>query len=193
MEANEAHELIEEALEESEARHSAVEAKEKSAERQFRDRVSGLVGVFALLLALVHMASAGAQRESLLLAIDGSDTYAYMQAKIVRETVLLANANMPGLDRDVRAGLLVEAMRLRQPDKNGHGIGQLQEKGADLRRESRASAKASEGYELGETALQVAIVLLSIAMIASSRRMVWGAGLLAGAGVVLAVLTAFGI
>ena len=193
MEAAEARDLIEEALEESEARHEAEEVKEKSAERIFRDRVSALVGVFALLLALVHMAAAGAQRESLLSAIDGSDTFAYMQAKIVRETVLLANANMPGLDRDVRAGLLVEAMQLRQPNKKGHGIGQLQAKGEELRAQSRAKAIASEGYELGETALQLAIVLLSISLIIASRRMVWGASLLAGAGVLAAVLTGLGV
>ncbi|HWU01647.1 MAG TPA: DUF4337 family protein [Novosphingobium sp.] len=189
MEAAEARELIEDAIERTEA----AGEREKAAEHAFRNRVSVLVGVFALLLAVVHTAAAGAARDSLLSAIEGSDTYAYMQAKTVRETVLIANANMPGLDRDVRASEMGEAMRLRGPDHNGHGIVQLQERGAELRKESRAAAIRSEGYEMAETALQLAIVLLSIALIAQSRPIVWGASSLAGAGILLAVLTALGV
>ena len=41
----------------------------------------------------------------------------------------------------------------------------LQAEGSRQRERSTSKAAASEGYELGETALQVAIVLLSIAMI----------------------------
>ncbi|HZU63107.1 MAG TPA: DUF4337 family protein, partial [Novosphingobium sp.] len=89
MEADEARDLIEETVEEAKAADAG--------ERAFRARVSVLVGVFALLLALIHMAGAAAQRDSLLNAIEASDTFAYMQAKTVRETVLLTNANMPGL------------------------------------------------------------------------------------------------
>lgn len=185
MEADEARDLIEETVEEAKAADAG--------ERAFRARVSVLVGVFALLLALIHMAGAAAQRDSLLNAIEASDTFAYMQAKTVRETVLIANANMPGLDRDVRASEMGEAMRLRGPDHNGHGIVQLQERGAELRKESRAAAIRSEGYEMAETALQLAIVLLSIALIAQSRPIVWGASSLAGAGILLAVLTALGV
>ncbi|MDP9056440.1 MAG: DUF4337 domain-containing protein, partial [Pseudomonadota bacterium] len=58
---------------------------------------------------------------------------------------------------------------------------------------STARAIASEGYEFGETALQVAIVLLSIAMITMSTRVMWTAGILAGCGTVLALLTALGL
>ena len=64
---------------------------------------------------------------------------------------------------------------------------------ARQRQISTQKAIASEGYEFGETALQVAIVMLSIAMITASSRMMWTACLLAGAGVVLALLTAVGV
>ncbi len=193
MEAADAHELIEEALEESEARHEAAERRHKSEERHFRDRASVLVGLFAVLLAIVHSAAAGAQRESMLASIEASDNFAYMQAKIVRETVLLTASRMPGLEGETRANELGEATRLGQPDAAGHGIGQLQAMGTQQRQRSTERAIASEGYELGETALQVAIVLLSIAMITLSRRVIWVAGVLAGCGVVLALLTAIGV
>ena len=45
----------------------------------------------------------------------------------------------------------------------------------------------------GETALQVAIVLLSIALVAGSRKIVLGAIFLALAGIGVAVATAFGL
>ena len=193
MEAADAHELIEEALEESETRQNAAANREKSEERKFRDRASVLVGIFAVLLAIVHTAAASAQRESMLSSIEASDNFAYMQAKIVRETVLLAASRMPGLESETRATELGEATRLRQPDKRGHGIGQLQAEGTRQRQISTEKAIASEGYEFGETALQVAIVLLSIAMITMSTRVMWAAGILAGCGAVLALLTALGL
>ncbi len=193
MEAADAHELIEEALEKSEVRHEIAEHREKSQERKFRDRASVLVGMFAVLLAIVHTAAASAQRESMLSSIEASDNFAYMQAKIVRQTVLLAASRMPGLESETRAAELGEATRLRQPDKAGHSIGQLQAAGSRQRQISRERAIASEGYEFGETALQVAIVLLSIAMITMSTRVMWVAGSLASCGVILALLTAVGV
>lgn len=193
MEAADAHDMIEEALEESEARHEREENRARSAERKFRDRASVLVGIFAVLLAIVHTAAASAQRESMLSSIEASDNFAYMQAKKIRETVLLTASRMPGLENETRAAELGEATRLNQPDAAGHGIGQLQAEGSRERQLSTARAIASEGYEFGETALQVAIVLLSIAMITASTRVMWVACSLAGCGVVLAVLTALGL
>jgi hypothetical protein len=182
MEASEARDLIEEAIAETE-----------SHEAGFRNRLAVLVGVFALALAVVHTAGASAQRASLLDSIEASDTFAYMQAKTIREAVFRTASSTPGIDPDTRAADLGEATRLRQDDGAGHGIDQLRARGTALRLESLSKARASEGYELGETALQVAIVLLSIAMIAQSAQIVKGASLLAGLGVLVALLTAFGV
>lgn len=191
MEAAEAKDLIEDALEESEARRDAEVQEEKKAERHFRDRVSLLVGLFAVLLAIVHMAGSSASRDSLLSSIEASDTFAYMQAKIVREAVV-RSAGESATDPAARARDLAEAARLRAPDRAGHGITQLQERGAELRAEGKVKATASEGYELGETSLQLAIVILSIALIAQSRQIVLGACAFAVAGVAVSIFTALG-
>ena len=179
MEPTEARELIEEAI-----------AAEDNHERAFRNRVSVLVGLFALALAVVHTVGAAAQRESLLASIEASDTFNYMQAKTIREAVFRTASSTPGIDSDTRAADLGEVTRLRQDDAAGHGIDQLRKRGLELRQESVAKSSAAEGYELGETALQVAIVLLSIALVEQSRRLVTGASGLAGLGVAVAVLTA---
>ena len=192
MEPTDAKDLIDEAIERAEEHHDAEAALERAKERSFRDRVSLLVGVFAVVLAIVHMSAAGAQRESLLKGIEASDTFAYMQAKIVRETVLkTAAAN--GHDPAQIAEWTTEARRLRENDAAGHGIKQLQEAGAAQRNEGNSSASAGEKYELAETALQLAIVLLSIALIARSVWITLTASTFAVAGIALATATHFGV
>ena len=191
MEPTEAKELIEEAIE-TEDRERDTEARAEAAkERGFRNRVALMVGIFAVLLAIVHMAAAAAARESLLTAVEASDTYAYMQAKNIREAVF-KTAAAGSASADDRAAFAAEAKRLRAPDPEGHGIAQLRDKGARLERENAVARRASEGYELGETALQVAIVLLSIAIVARSSAIVGGAALFAGLGVVCALIARAG-
>ncbi|GAA0308601.1 hypothetical protein GCM10009087_18280 [Sphingomonas oligophenolica] len=193
MEPADAKDLIDEAIERVEERQGAEERAERDQERRFRDRVSLMVGGFAVALAIVHMAAAGAQRESLLKGIEASDAFAYMQAKIVRETVLKTAAAETGAAPADREGWRKEAVRLRRPDAAGHGIGQLEAAGASQRAAGERAARSGEGYELGETALQMAIVLLSIAMVARSRWIAIGAAAVAGLGVATAIATSAGI
>jgi hypothetical protein len=193
VEPADAKDLIDEAIERAEAERSIADAPERAAEKRFRDRVSLMVGVCAVALAVIHMAAAGAARESLLRGIAASDTFAYMQAKIVRETVAQVAAQSTSLAAADRAGWAAEAARLRAPDAKGHGIAQLEAAGMRERASGEDAAHAVEGYELGETALQMAIVLLSIALVAQSRAIVAGALLLAGAGALSALATISGL
>ena len=192
MEPTDAKDLIDEAIERAEEHHDTEAAVERAKERQFRDRVSLLVGVFAVLLAIVHMSAASAQRDSLLKGIEASDTFAYMQAKIVRETVLkTAAAN--GHDAAQIVAWSTEAHRLRNNDAAGHGIDQLQALGKLEREEGNSAASAGERYELAETALQLAIVLLSIALIARSIWITLAASAFAVIGIAVAIATHFGV
>lgn len=192
VEPADAKDMIDEAIERAEQERDDAASAERGRDRTFRDRVSIMVGVFAVALAIVHMAAAGAARESLLKGIAASDSFAYMQAKIVRETVLRTAAAGTSGDAAERARWSAEAARLRGPDPAGHGIGQLRREGDELRRDGARAAAAGEGFETGETALQLAIVLLSIALVARSRPIVAGATLFAVVGVGWAVATWLG-
>ncbi len=193
MEPADAKDLIDEAIDRAEEERDGANAAERAHEKRFRDRVSLMVGVCAVLLAIIHMAAAGAARESLLRGIAASDTFNYMQAKIVREAVAKAAAQSGALAPADRAGWAAEAARLRAPDAHGHAIQQLEVTGKAERAEGEHAARAVEGYELGETGMQMAIVLLSIALIARSRAIVGGALLLAAAGTVSALTTFLGM
>lgn len=189
VEPADAKELIEEAIEETEK----VDRAERAIEKRFRDRVSILVGVFAVLLAIIHVAAAGNAREGVLKTIEASDTYNYMQAKIIREQILKTAAQQPSVAPSAKASLLKDAQKLRNPDKAGHGISQLQPAADRLRDEGERASRKGEWYEFAETALQVAIVLLSIALVARSWAIVAGAMSLAGLGALLAIITAIGL
>ena len=193
MEPADAKDLIDQAIERAEESSNAADRKERESERRFRDRVSLLVGGFAVALAIVHMNAAGAQRESVLEHIAASDSFAYMQAKIVRETVLKTAAAQPGASPADRADWAREAARLRTADRAGHAIGQLEQAGAEQRAAGERAAHRGEGFELGETALQLAIVLLSIAMVARSKWITLGASIVAGGGILLAIAVVFGL
>jgi hypothetical protein len=189
VEPAEAKEMIEEAIEEAEK----VDREERALERQFRNRVSILVGLFAVLLAIIHVAAAGNARDGVLKTIQASDTYNYMQAKIIREAVLKAAAQEPSLSPSARADMLKQAAKLRNPDAAGHGISQLQPQADRLRDEGELASSKGEWYEFAETAMQVAIVLLSIALVARSWAIVAGASSLAALGAILALATAIGM
>ena len=193
VEPADAKELIDEAIERSEERHEHADAVEQAAERRFRNFVSIMVGVFAVALAIVHMAASSAARETLVKSIEASDTYNYMQAKIIRESVFKTAAASSAFDSTSRKEWTKEAQRLRDADSSGHGIDQLRKSADGQREESVREGRSGEGYELGETALQMAIVLLSIALVARSRKIVGGALLLALVGTCIAIATAAGM
>ena len=193
MEATDAKDLIEEAIERSELKIEEAEKAERSKERMFRERVSLMVGGFAVALAVIHMAAAGAQRESVLKQIEASDSFAYMQAKIIRETVLKTAAASNSVADTDKKTWTDEAIQLRTPSNSGHGIGQLQELGTKQHEEGLKASSIGEAFELGETGLQLAIVLLSIALITRSIWIAITASLFAFAGIALAVGTHFGV
>ena len=143
VEPEDARELIEEAVEEAEK----VDRAEREIEKRFRNRVSILVGLFAVLLAIIHVAAAENARNGVLKTTQASDTYDYMQAKIIREAIVKTAAQNHSYDADARTAMLKEASRLRNPDAAGHGIGQLQRTGERLREEGEASSKKGEWFE----------------------------------------------
>ncbi len=193
MEAAEAKEIVDHAIERVEEKTEAAGKAECLQERTFRDRVSLMVGAFAVALAIVHMAANGAQRASLLKGIEASDSFAYMEAKIVRETVLKTAAGSANASDVEKKAWQDEALRLRGPDVSGHGIGQLQELGTAQREEGQKAAATGEAYELGETELQLAIVLSSIALVARSIWIAGGAAVFAFLGIAAAIATRLGM
>ena len=198
MEPTDAAELISEIRE---------ERAEHEAEDKFRDRAAMLIAIMAMLLAVGSLGGGNVAEDMIHNNIKASDTWAFFQAKNVRQTqyrlaadeleVQLAN---PGLSPEVRAALQEKVDTYRatvaryddEPDPaapgdslRGEGKKQLsaQARGYEALRE-RAGAQDSN-FDYSEVAFQLAIVLGSVAILALSRKVLY---ISIGLGVIGAVL-----
>lgn len=186
MDATDAADLISEIRE---------ERAEHEAEDKFRDRAALLIAIMAILLAIGSLGGGNVAEDMIHNNIKASDTWAFFQAKNVRQTqyrlaadeleVQLAN---PGLSPEVRSALQqkVDAYKATiaryddEPDPTapadtlrGEGKKQLsaQARSYEALRE-RAGAQDSN-FDYSEVAFQLAIVLGSVAILALSRKVLY--------------------
>jgi Domain of unknown function (DUF4337) len=161
-------------------------------------RIAVLIAVLAAALALAEMGEKAAQNAYLTHHIALSDDYAFYQAKNARATMwtvqagLLANlpnAAEPGPQAEAKRAKEAEA-RLRD-EPGGDGMKQLAER-ADAEKEARDHAfHRYHQFELVVGALQIAIVLASVAVVTRIVALAIGAGLIglmaAGFGLLVGV------
>ena len=198
MEPTDAAELISEIREER-ASHEA--------EDKFRNRAALLIAIMAMLLAVGSLGGGNVAEDMIHNNIKASDTWAFFQAKNVRQTqyrlaadeleTQLAN---PGLSPEVRTALQekVNAYRatvtryddepdLAAPTDSLRGEGKKQLSAQARRYESlreRAGAQDSN-FDYSEVAFQLSIVLGSVAILALSRKVLY---ISIGLGVIGALL-----
>lgn len=147
------------------------------------------IGVMALALLLVHFALGHVQQGAMAATLASTDARVAYEAQKLRQSVLFAHANMPGLDRDVRAAELAEAAAMGQ----GKGAEALQADLTAIRQTAASLSGRAHGLELAEAALQLAILLMAAGMAASSPWIMRGGMGVAALGVVLAALAGLGL
>ncbi|HEV3052728.1 MAG TPA: DUF4337 domain-containing protein [Longimicrobium sp.] len=198
MEPTDAAELISEIREER-ASHEA--------EDKFRDRAAMLIAIMAMLLAVGSLGGGNVAEDMIHNNIKASDTWAFFQAKNVRQTQYRLAADEletqladPGLSAEVRAALQKKVDTYRatvtryddEPDPaapadslRGEGKKQLSARARQFEAlRERASAQDSN-FDYSEVAFQLAIVLGSVAILALSRKVLY---LSIGLGVIGALL-----
>lgn len=198
MEATDAAELISEIREER-ASHEA--------EDKFRNRAALLIAIMAMLLAVGSLGGGNVAEDMIHNNIKASDTWAFFQAKNVRQTqyrlaadeleTQLAN---PGLSPEVRAALQekVDAYRATvaryddEPDPEapadslrGEGKKQLSAQARQYESLRERAGAQDSNFDYSEVAFQLAIVLGSVAILALSRKVLY---ISIGLGVIGAVL-----
>ncbi len=196
----EAHEIAEQIHEDSESHAHAAPTHD-----WFRRLTAIYVGVTAMLLAIAALGGADATKEMLNANIHASDTWAFYQAKYIRqihyqtaaEELELLAAGAPGLSPEhlAKVGELVKRYRdtaaryESEPPKKagmkGEGKKELLATAEEWGAKRDHAAAQTPNFEYAEAALQIAIVLGSVAIVAASPFLLGLSGILAVFGVLL--------
>jgi hypothetical protein len=157
-------------------------------------RVAVLIAVLAAVLALAEIGEKGAQNEYLTHHVALADDWAFYQAKNLRAAVLAAEAGILGnLPNAAEAGPQAEIKRARETEARmrdepqGDGMKQLAERAKAQEAARDEAFHRYHEFELVVGALQIAIVLASVAVVTRIT------ALAVGAGVIGAVAAGFGL
>ena len=198
MEATDAAELISEIRE---------ERAEHEAESTFRNRAALLIAVMAMMLAIGSLGGGNVAEDMIHNNIKASDTWAFYQAKNVRQTAYRLAADemrlqlaSPALSPQARSELEGTLARYEQtiaryddePDPDapadtlrGEGKKQLSAQARRYEALRERAGNQDSNFDYSEVAFQLAIVLGSVAILSMSRAIL---GLSMGLGIIGAVL-----
>ena len=160
----------------------------------FRKLAGIYLGVVALLLAIASLGGGAATKEMLSANIHASDTYAYYQAKVLRQVQYQVAADFLETagngDPQKIAGLVKRyrdtAARYESEPATGDGKKELLVKAHEWEARRDVAATRDPNFEFAEAFLQIAIVIGSVSIVAASR---WLLGLSATAAVCGLALT----
>jgi hypothetical protein len=191
----EAHDIAERIHE-----HSEPEAHTAPNHEWFRRITAIYVGVAAMLLAIAALGGAEATKDMLNSNIHASDTYAFYQAKNIRQTLyqtstaeleLLAAGAISLSESDkAKATELIKRhrdsiARYESEPATGEGKKELMAKAKEWEHKRDHAAAQLPNFEYAEAAFQIAIVLGSVAIVAASPWLLGVSGVLAVCGVLL--------
>lgn len=203
----EAHEIAEQIHEQAEGHeHAAGHRRHGAPEHDWFRRFAAIyVGVVAMLLAIAALGGAEAGKEMLNANIHASDTYAFYQSKYIRqisyqiaaEQLELVAAGSPALppERQQKVEALVKRYRdtaqryesepSRDGKLQGEGKKELLAAAEQWGKKRDHAAAQTPNFEYAEALFQIAVVLGSVAIVASSAWLLGISGTLAVGGILL--------
>ena len=191
----EAHEIAEQIHEHSESHAHAAPTHD-----WFRRLTAIYIGVTAMLLAIATLGGAEATKDMLNSNIHASDTYAFYQAKNIRQTLYqisaaeleLLTAGAAGLsaaDKEKAAGLIKRyrdnVARYESEPETKEGKKELMARAKEWDAKRDHAAAKIPNFEYAEAAFQIAIVLGSVAILAASPALLGLSGVISVFGILL--------
>lgn len=189
-------ELANEGLEH--AHHEVEHPAAPHSDRHAR-RIAVLIAALAAALAISEMGEKSAQNDYLTRHIALSDDWNFYQAKHSRAVMVGATADVlaslpPSAATDQRiAALRAAAAKYENDPKGGEGAKQLLAKARVAATERDHAFHRYHKFEWVVGALQIAIVLASVAVVTRVMALAVGGAVLGGLGVVAGILIALGI
>jgi hypothetical protein len=166
----------------------------------YAKRVAVLVSALAAALALTEIGAKSTQNEYLKDHIAVSDDYAFYQARglraLVKETEAKLLSSMTNVDdAKIQADIKADkeyADRMRD-DPKGDGMKQLLERAKQLEEAREESFHHYHIYEFCGGALEIAIVLASVAVVTQIAPLALAAGTIGGVASAVAAIVALGV
>lgn len=206
MEPNEPSEMIsdlEEEREEDAKREAKREAKEESKDK-FRSRAAVWVAILAAMMAIRGLGGEDAKDEMIGKNILASDAWAHYQAKDVRQTsykiaseALADEVKTGGLTGDRLAAAQkrlkkyqdtvtrYESEKVAAGDTNGGGKKEIMERAKGLQEEREHYERKNKSFDFAEMFFQLGLVLASVSILTTSRKMLVASIILGAIGGVL--------
>jgi hypothetical protein len=155
-------------------------------EAKIKDKAGMVINVFALLLAL--NAWYGGKLSSTVLnnTIAANDTYAFYQAKSLKQTLAEQNLYEAQHNSD-KARAADMAKKIEDYENGPEGKKALLAKAKKMEADRDEAKKSSPWIGYASTAYQLSIVILSASILAVSMPLFWSSFLVAGLGLVLSL------
>lgn len=166
-------------------------------EDRFRQRAAVLIAFLAMLLAITGLGGNNATKEAFNSNILASNYFSFFQAKNVRQTsyalaadqIELAWINDPALPPVAKEALQRKledyrrtVARYDSEPATGEGKKELLAKAREYEQKRDRALKQDPYFDYAEALLQIAIVLISISIVASQRWLAWFGGALGAIG-----------
>ncbi len=151
--------------------------------KTFTRRVALITAVFAVLLAITSLGGNNAMKEMLLAQQQSSDQWSFYQAKVIREHLyrgqrlhLEADMLERGSSMKPEVKKHYEAALKKIADEEarfGAEKKEIEQEAKKLEHERDVKRSKDPYFDYGEVLLQIAIVMASIAILSSSRQIVY--------------------
>jgi hypothetical protein len=167
---------------------------------RFRQRAAITIAVLAMLLAITGLGGANAAKEAITNNVLASNSFNFFQAKNVRQTSFalaadqleLAWANDPALPSEAKAALKAKAEAYRktvaryesEPETN-EGKKELLARAKEHEAKRDHALKQDPYFDYAQALLQIAIVLISVAIVAEIAWLAFVGGALGLVGAAL--------
>ncbi len=189
-----------EGVDAADAIRDTAERAEHARDERFRKQAAIVIGLLAMLLAIASLGGANATKEMLNANIQASDTWAFYQAKTIRQTsnqlaadeldaLLLTQPNLPA---DARAQIQQRIDRERSTvaryesePSTGDGKQELLVKAQAFEQRRDRAARQDPNFDFAQALFQIGIVLGSVSIVATSRRLLVLAVVLGGVAILL--------
>lgn len=172
-----------EAADAADAIEAAAEGKERGAAERFRKQAAVAIAVLAMLLAITSLGGQNAGKETTNNNIQASDTYAFYQAKNIRQTAYrlaaddlrtrLDTAELPAAERAALQRRLDDytatIARYESDPAGGEGKQELLARARGFEAQRNHAQRQDPNFDYAGAFFQLAIVLGSVSIVATSR------------------------